>query len=195
MKRAPFLILIFARFAVGCAEGEPLANDGAGGSGGTGGSGGHFIDAGADAPVDGPPCTIDAAAHSCSGPTDLGTVNIGGSMARSSNLPPQGDEDWYVVTFAANTNVMYHPHVFFTSNPGDVSRFDILSACGTGLDCMGGQTTSLTDWEVRYTGGDPASPGFAPVPAVGSAGRILIRVYRISATGPGCASYAFTVSN
>ena len=197
--------LIFAVLVLGCAEGE-ATTDGSGGagggsggtsgSGGTGGSGGGTIDAPMfDAGIDAPPCPLDAATHSCATATDLGMLALGTNMSVTSNQPPQGEEDWYSVAFASNTNPMYHPHVYLTTNTDNAARFDVLSACGTALDCMGsGQTTGVTDWEVHYTAGDPASPGFRPIPAVGAGGRVLIRVFRATAVA-GCGQYSITIAN
>jgi len=196
--------LILAVLVLGCAEGEATTDAGGGaggtsgtsGSGGTGGSGGMPIDAPiADAAIDALPCPIDGATHSCGAATDLGMLALGANMSVTSNLPPAGEENWYSVAFASNTNPMYHPHVYLTTNTDNAARFDILSACGTALSCMGaGQATGLTDWEVHYTGGDPASPGFQAVPAVGAGGRILIRVFRSTAVA-GCDMYSITIAN
>jgi hypothetical protein len=197
--------VFLAMLVLGCAEGE-ASNDGSGGagggsggtsgSGGTGGSGGSAIDAPiVDAGIDAPPCPIDGATHDCASATDLGMLALGANMSITSNLPPMGQDNWYAVAFASNTNPMYHPHVYLTTNTDNAAKFDVLSACGTALSCMGaGQATGLTDWEVHYTAGDPASPGFQAVPAVGAGGRILIRVFRSTAAA-GCDMYSITIAN
>jgi len=203
--------LILAVLVLGCAEGEATTDGGGGagggsggssgsggtgGTGGTGGSGGSAIDARMpDAAIDASPCPIDGATHDCPSATDLGMLALGANLSVTSNLPPAGGEDWYAVTFASNTNPMYHPHVYLTTNTDNAARFDILSGCGTALDCMGsGQATGLTDWETHYTAGDPASPGFQAIPAVGAGGRILIRVFRSTAV-TGCDMYSITIAN
>ena len=74
-------------------------------------------------------------------------------------------------------------------------KFDILSTCTNALGCPeGGPTASITDWEVFYAGGGFGSPGFQPIPPVGNAGTILIRVFRTSG-GLSCDNYTLTVSN
>ena len=60
----------------------------------------------------------------------------------------------------------------------------------------GGNSVGDTDWEVFYTGGDPANPSaFNPIPPVGSGGTILIHVYRRAGRPVSCNSYTLALSN
>ncbi len=125
-------------------------------------------------------------------------LGIGGSTQVSANLIQQGSEAWYEVSFANNTDTRYHPKVTFAANPNNEFQFDIYAGCGQLVPCGDGNSSNgRTTWEVSYNGPNPgADPNshFAPVPAVGAGGSILIRVFRPN--GPvTCDTFTLTISN
>ncbi|WP_156338033.1 hypothetical protein [Chondromyces crocatus] len=138
-------------------------------------------------------CLSSNVSSSCNLPASLGTIALGGQTATTANLVPTGKENWYTVTFTGNTNTTYHPHVRFTANPGNAFRFDIRSNCAGGaLPCgvEGGQSNGLTEWEVFRTAGT-----YQPVPAVGTNGTVLIRVYRVAGAPVNCNNFTLAISN
>ena len=139
------------------------------------------------------------AAAACNAPTNLGTVALGGLTTASSTLVPFGREAWYQVSFTGETNSAYHPSISFSINPGSVFRFDVHSDCvNPSLPCgEGGLANGLLQWEVQYglnNGYDASASMFVPIPPVGNAGTVWIRVYR--PVGPAtCDMFTLTVTN
>ena len=131
---------------------------------------------------------------SCGAASSLGTLSIGGNASATGSLPVANNESWFSVVFSQNTNLSYHPHVLFTSNPSGEFAFDVLSNCsGAVLTCpdqSNGPATTQREWEVKYTAGDSTSPGFVPIPSQA----VWIRVYR-AAGAANCDEYTLSVSN
>jgi len=138
-------------------------------------------------------CADGGGGNSCAAATSGGTINVGAQTNVNGTLPPQGEEDWYSVTFAVNSNG--HPHIFFNSNPGNIFRFDIIGSCGAGgLPCSveGNTSVGLTDWEMQNS--MCAVPPCRNPVVPGSGGTVLIRVFRTT-TGLSCAGYGITFAN
>jgi hypothetical protein len=126
-------------------------------------------------------------------------LTVGGTPVSVSGLSTAtGEEDWIQVTFNTETNVAFHGHILFATNPNNEFVFDLASDCkGTLLTCgEGGNCQAKTEWEEYYEQGppipNPTSLTWAPVPAVGL---VNIRVYRASASAsPTCDQWTLTIS-
>jgi hypothetical protein len=140
-------------------------------------------------------CLASTFSSQCQFPTSLGSLVLGGMITHSSNLVPAGKENWYVVTFSGNTSTSYHPHIFFSSNPGNAFQFDIYTNCsGASPSCgdEGGLALGKTDWETFK----PAANGYNTViPPVGNNGTVLIRVFRKAGSPVTCGSFTLTIGN
>jgi hypothetical protein len=157
---------------------------------------------------DGCECLEVSLPTSCGAPTNLGTLGVGDvPRTMTGNLPVNGEENWFEVVFAGNTNTAYHPTIALTSNPGNAYQFDVYSDCAfRSLSCQVqnpgdvGNSTGLTTWETfyppsnpPYNTNDPRGGVFTPIPPVGNNGTVLIRVFRVGA--PTCATYTLSISN
>jgi hypothetical protein len=150
---------------------------------------------------DGCECADLGNGKTCASPTNVGTIALGASLAKSGNLPVVGMENWFQITFAGQGGTTYHPKVALTTNPGNAFVFDVASNCSGGTQACGTETgvaNFRTTWEVT-SGGDPAGVGinstpYTPTPAVGTNGTVWVRVYR-AAGNPACDTFILTISN
>lgn len=152
-------------------------------------------------------CKDLGVARTCQTATPLGSMTIGGSLSPTGNLPVVGEENWFSVTFTGNTQPGYHPKVALSSNPNGAFVLDVVADCnGAQLGCQmesGKTANGVQTWEVQTTGGDFTPPAgqsapvqtFSATPAVGSGGKVFIRVYHASTGTPTCSAYTLTVSN
>jgi hypothetical protein len=139
-------------------------------------------------------CADNGAGNACGSASALGTLAPGAQTSVNGTLPPQGQEDWYLVTFTVNSNG--HPHIFFNSNPGNLFRLEIVNgSCGggdSGCGNEGGVAGSVTDWEMANT--QCAVPP-CTIPVVpGSGGTVIVKVTRTTA-GLSCVGYGITFAN
>jgi hypothetical protein len=126
-------------------------------------------------------------------------LTVGGAPLSVSGLSTAtGEEDWVQVTFNGESNLAFHGHILFTTNPNSEFVFDIASDCkGTLRTCgEGGSCQAKTEWEEAYITTSPApSPTgmtWAPIPAIGVT---YIRVYRASASAsPTCDQWTLAIS-
>jgi hypothetical protein len=157
-------------------------------------------------------CTQSTVSNSCPSATSLGPIAQSQTITRVSNLFPAAPaSQYYSVTFAVvpTTNTTYHPHIAIT-DPLNEFLFDVTSDCSTdvsgesGVSCnTGGDVASsagLTSWDQEYTAGDATSwpvtgDALNPVPRVGSAGTVYIRVYRKGAVTQCNNQYTLTITN
>jgi hypothetical protein len=145
---------------------------------------------------DGCECCDDALGKSCTTPTGLGQIMRGQTFNQQGQLPAGGAEsDWLQVTFSSESDHAFHAHIYFTSNPNNEFAFDLSSDCNnppTLLPCGdGGACQGKVEWEVQYTAGDPASPGYQPIGAIGT---IFIRVYRVNGAPVNCDQWSLAVT-
>ncbi len=209
-----------ATFAGACATGvqDDSGDDGGGDDGGGGGTDGTLSDGapgseGGQADrmaLDVATCSASGPPTTCSSPTNLGSLMPAQTMTSTGNLVPLGQDAYLTVTFNGNTSEDYHPSITLTKGASEF-LFDVISDCsGTTLPCgdqeaddtEAGASTGLTTWEVQYTGGDfnsEAAAGtdgaFDPIPAVGSAGTVLVHLYRKQGLPVSCNQYTLTVGN
>jgi hypothetical protein len=144
-------------------------------------------------------CCQDPLGKSCSAATAQGALTVGGTPLSVSGLSTAtGEEDWIQVTFSGQTNLAFHGHVIFTTNPNNEFVFDIASDCmGTLLSCGTESTTcsGKTEWEETYAAltpvQNPTGTTWKPVPVT----VVNIRVYRANATAaPTCDQWTLAIS-
>jgi hypothetical protein len=174
---------------------------GSGDSGGPGESGGQSdsgVDSGGDSgsgPGDASGCSGDPNG-TCVAATVLSTPQEGDPVTATGVLPAAGGADWFVVTFlgSADPQKTYHPSVVLSGDPGIV--FDVYPTCsGVALGCgEGGQCVGKTTWEVFYTEGDSTGLAWEPIPPVGNAGQVYIKVYRSTGSST-CDPFSLSVTN
>lgn len=144
---------------------------------------------------DGCECKAGSDGGSCTAPTDLGAIALGGTVTRTTNIAGPGQEAWYKVSFASNADPAFHPHIRLATNPNSEFRFDVRSDCTTALSCgtEGGVSAARIEWEVTNGAGgyDPASSDPQPVP---NPGTLYVRVYRASGA-LNCDSFTLTFTN
>jgi len=144
-------------------------------------------------------CCDDPLGKSCSAATVQAALTVGGTALTVSGVSTAtGEEDWIQVTFSGQTNLAFHGHILFATNPNNEFVFDMASdctgtllACGTESDTCQGKT----EWEEQYAAATPApSPTgttWKPVPVVVT----YVRVYRANATAPPtCDQWTLTIS-
>lgn len=145
-------------------------------------------------------CPEDGVSGACNSPTDLGTIEVGGSaLSVVGNVPQESSFDWYVVSFpAAARPGAGVPSLSFTVNTGDAFVFDVVNnqcdamgaACGEGGNMMS-QAVGLTSWSFEDNNPDCCSPpmdSLQPWP-----NQVFVRVYR-STLGPSCDTYQLQAS-
>ena len=129
-----------------------------------------------------------------------GTLTVGGAPLSVTGLSTaMGEEDWIQVTFNSATDLSFHGHILFTTNPNNEFVFDLASDCKATLLTCGMETGSCqgkTEWEEQYAAATPT-----PVPTDTTGGKPLlvgvtyIRVYRASATAaPTCDQWTLAIS-
>jgi hypothetical protein len=151
---------------------------------------------------DGCECKGDTVGTACNAATPAGMVAVGGMSMQTGNLPAAMLDNWFSVTFTGpNTNMSYHPKVTLSANPNSEFVFDVLASCtGSPVACTeGGGCANMTTWEVSYGAASPApnpmGMTWAPVPAVGTAGTVYVRVHRApGAPSVTCDSFTLTFS-
>jgi hypothetical protein len=130
-----------------------------------------------------------------------GTLTVGGTPLTLTGLSTaMGEEDWFQVTFNSATNLSFHGHILFTTNPNNEFVFDLATDCKATLLTCGKETGSCqgkTEWEEQYDTTVTPTPvptdpnGGEPLPV----GATYIRVYRASATAaPTCDQWTLTVA-
>jgi len=159
---------------------------------------------------DGCECTTDTGANTCSGATSLGTVAIDGAGTRQGTLVPDGDEDWYVLTFTASNTCSFGPRVWLTGAAANTFIRVYTGGCSTGHSCVLGTSTvnssgvNMKDYKFTFAGGgcgdqQPNDP--TPVSGsfigsyTGSSGNVLrVRVFSTVTDGT-CKAYTLNWSN
>jgi hypothetical protein len=145
-------------------------------------------------------CCDDPLGKSCGAATVQAALTVGGAAVSVSGLSTApGEEDWIQVTFNGETNLAFHGHILFATNPNNEFVFDIASDCkGTLRTCgtEGGSCQAKTEWEEQYAAAtpapDPTGTTWAPIPTVGVT---YIRVYRPSPTATStCDQWTLTIS-
>jgi hypothetical protein len=145
--------------------------------------------------------------HGSDNPTSCGTamavppLTDGMSTTLSGNLPTESSENWFQITFAGDAlEKTYHPEIKFTTNPSNEFVFDVASDCGgDNLSCADrdaavGVTTWEEFWGSKDAGTGPDTGVFKPIPPVGAAGVVLVRVHRAN-PGANCDGYVLSVSD
>jgi hypothetical protein len=148
-------------------------------------------------------CTCHASGNptSCAMATNVPALSLGSTTTLSGNIPTTDGANWFQITFGgASTDFSYHPEITFAKNPSMEFVFDVDSDCtGDSLSCADQPTaTGLTTWEEYWGAGDGGAEAGAttPIPAVGKAGVVLLKVYRSNASsGADCDNYSITVSD
>jgi hypothetical protein len=137
-------------------------------------------------------CCDDTLGKSCSAATEQGPLALGQTLNMQGLLTAMGQEDWIKVTFTDEAQPTFHGHIVFTANPNNEFVFDVAGDClGTLRICgEGGLCKGKTEWEVKYTGGDPTGVAWQPISALGAT---FIRVYRASGA-PTCDQWALAIS-
>lgn len=151
-----------------------------------------MIDNGCDCPEDG-------VSGACNSPTDLGTVEVGGSVMGVVGTVPQADAlDWYSVSFpAAGRPGDGTPTISFAINTGDAFAFDVVAnQCDAqGAPCtsggMGGVAVGLTSW--TFVDDDPGCCTPPQDSMVPWPNQVFVRVYRTS-MGESCDTYQLQAS-
>lgn|GEM_PF-3119614 len=147
---------------------------------------------------DGCECPDSGSNLSCGTAQGLGNFGLSASSSVTGQLPKAGQENWYWMNFTGESSTAYHPHVYFSANPGAEYVFDVYTSCGLALlTCAAeGGITALgkTSWEVLYAN-TPGGFGPIPIPAVGNAGQIFVRVRRKAPATLTCDSYTLFVRN
>jgi hypothetical protein len=145
-------------------------------------------------------CCDDPLGKSCNAATAQAALTVGGTAISVSGLSTaSGEEDWIQVTFNGESNLAFHGHILFTTNPNNEFVFDIASDCmGTLRTCgtEGGSCQAKTEWEEAYATAtpapDPTGTTWKPIPTVGLT---YIRVYRANATAaPTCDQWTLAIS-
>jgi hypothetical protein len=149
--------------------------------------------------ADGCECMDLGKAQDCAKATSVGPIAIGGSQMVTGNLPDTMLSNWFSVTFAGNTMGGYHPHVVLSGNPNNEFFMDVVADCTEAPQACGTEAAktanTVTDWDVKQTGGDPGSKMYAASPPVGVNGVVKVHVYRAPAAAVSCDSYTLTISN
>lgn len=143
-------------------------------------------------------CDDTTAGKSCSAATPLGTnpLVVGAAPATATGVLPTNDGDWYAVTFASENNIAFHALVQLTTGSSEYVFDVIQGGCGgTPINCNdGNSSTGRVTWETSYSGpnppADPGSPGFQPIPALGT---LYIHVYRANPATMTCNPYTLSV--
>ena len=87
---------------------------------------------------DGCETQADLFADSFATASNLGTLNLGSSRTVTGNIVPQGDVDWFTVTFAAGAAAS----IQLTTNPGSLFRFEVWESGTSQLSTLGGGTAA-----------------------------------------------------
>jgi hypothetical protein len=143
-------------------------------------------------------CTSTGTSGACNAPSSLGTLQLLQSTTYTGNLVPAGQEAYLQVTFASNASASYHPHIVMTSGSAEFGMDILVNCSGAAISCgvQGGNSIGRTDWEERYTAGDPNNPAqFNPIPPVGSNGTVIIHVFRRPGKPVSCNNYTLQISN
>ena len=153
----------------------------------------------------------------CGAAAVLGAIAIGGAPINvQANLVGPNTDAWYQVQFGyVDKTITYHPSVAFSVNPSNAFLFDVYYSCNplnpvscTGQNASGGgdnnPSSARIAWEIFYQPPavgptfDIASPGYIPVPPVGTGGNgvVFIHVFRNPlVTKITCDPYTIHVSN
>ncbi len=144
-------------------------------------------------------CPDDGVSGSCNSPTDLGSIEVGGSETSVvGTVPQEGSVDWYTISFPAPMRPGEGtPTIGFSINTGDAFAFDVVdnqcdaqgATCTTGG--TGGAAVGLTSWS--FVDDDPgccAPPMDSMVPWPN---QIYVRVYRTT-MGASCDTYQLQAS-
>lgn len=176
-----------------CDDANPNVNPGAG-------EDCDGIDENCDGMIDnGCECPDDGVSGACNSPTDLGAVDLGGSMLSVvGTIPQEGTIDWYTVSFpAAARPGAGTPTIDFAINTGDQFAFDVVpNQCDAqGAPCTEGGTAGvavgLTSWSFADTDPGCCAPpmdSLVPWPS-----QIYVRVYRTT-MGASCDTYQLRVT-
>lgn len=144
-------------------------------------------------------CQDGGKGQACAMATKIPDVAIGGMQMVTGNIPGATLSNWFSVSFPGNTMAGFHPHVMFSANPGNQFLFDVVGDCTEATQACGVETgltaNTITEWEVKQTGGDPGSKAYAASPAVGVAGNVKIHVYRAPGGNVTCDSYTLIVTD
>lgn len=158
------------------------------------------IDENCDGMIDnGCECPEDGVSGACNSPTELGTVEVGGStLGVVGTVPQEGTIDWYSVSFpAASRPGDGTPTISFAVNTGDAFAFDVVAnQCDAqGAPCTdggtGGTAVGLTQWTFADTDPGCCTPpmnSMVPWP-----NQVFVRVYRTT-MGASCDSYQLQAS-
>jgi hypothetical protein len=144
-------------------------------------------------------CQDGGKGQACAMATAVPNVGLGGSQMVTGNLPGALLSNWFSVTFSGSIMANYHPHVVLSTNPGKQFLFDVVADCNEATQACGTEAgltaNTITDWEVKQTGGDPGSKMYAASPVVGVGGNVKIHVYRAPGGNVTCDSYTLTITN
>jgi hypothetical protein len=153
------------------------------------------VDENCDGMIDnGCDCPEDGVSGACNSPTDLGIVELGGSvLGVVGTVPQEGTIDWYTVSFPAATRPGEGtPTLGFAVNTGDGFAFDVVAnECDAqGATCTEGGTAGsavgLTSWS--FVDNDPGCCAAPMDSLVAWPNQIYVRVYRTT-MGASCDTY------
>jgi len=145
---------------------------------------------------DGCECADDSTANACAAATDLGAITTGASRVVSGTIVPNGEEDWYAVSFPATARgpAQGNPQIRLTGPLAGNFELDFLTtctgttaACGTGMALGVGSYSFLDDQSMGMTA---YSTNSTPWPST-----MLFRVRRvITTTSCSAAAYQVTIT-
>jgi hypothetical protein len=150
-------------------------------------------------------CNADNVPNACGSAVDLGSVAVNGTLNRSNNLSPNGDEDWFKITFLTDGTCNFNPRISLQAGSLPI-RIQVYTACGGGgVGCSeGGDSTKagLTTWEFTYQATCGYYQPIDPIPATGtfiggtmpSPVTFYVRVYP-TGSDTSCLSYTLNFTN
>jgi hypothetical protein len=146
---------------------------------------------------DGCECVDDSYGNTCATLTDLGGFGVGAGTTVSGTIVPDGESDWFSVTFANATRGPSNGDIRIALTGPTAGNFalDLTTSCGGGsVSCGIGSGTGIGTYRFVDNAGT-GSPLYAGPHMVTWPGTIVFRVRRtLSTTNCAAASYTVTIS-
>ena len=138
--------------------------------------------------------------NTCDKVIDVGSVPLAGTRKVFGNIPVDGGDLWYKVTFENVEDVTAHPHVALAAPEAGKSAFvfEVMKSCAKDTFTCGNEdapSAKLTDFELSYPDATASedSDAFVPLP-FGPGGTVYVRVFR-SGAAPDCTGFVLNISN